>query len=103
MLVMKFGCDSGSLCRRVGFDDVIRGCRVNASDLFENTAVASTRAICVYIRLWCRRVGLVQNTIRPATKFQANSQQDLPDGGTSWTLELGAGNGHQDLAPGHVV
>ena len=36
MLVMKFGCNSGSLCRRVGFDDVIQGCRVDASDLVEN-------------------------------------------------------------------
>ena len=70
MLVMGFGCNSGSSCRRVGFDYVIRGCRVDASDLCENSAVASTLRICVLMRLSRRRVGFVQNTTRQASKSQ---------------------------------
>ena len=34
MLIMDFVCDSGASRRRVGFEYVIRGCRVDASDLY---------------------------------------------------------------------
>ena len=43
---MDFGCNSQASRRRVGFEDVIRVCRVDASDLYQNTAVVSTRRIC---------------------------------------------------------
>ena len=40
MLVMEFGCNSGSSCRRVGFDDVIWGCRVDATEPKQKTMIA---------------------------------------------------------------